>query len=337
MKNAKKVRWLTQAEKERVLGVIKPGAAAVQTCFEHWIHGWDEGLSFCRKCAEKKLAELELAEPGKDYCLDGGWVVDGDGGEFCETCGVRLEKSLTEYGCESEVDHFTDHGFSLDSEDDCYSLYQVIQSGGWGPHDDLPGSDFVKERRHAYCVSLHGLCRRILRKKTQGEREALLAALQAHCLGRGVPGPREGARWFYRKFQRVFHGKLRSGVKRMTIRPVPKKRIPVAGDVLALESWSGEAYKSPVVRLGVAVVRSVRTLLLKDTGSGATVFELEFEAGARPLYGLDALAVSDGFADFAEMVAWFRERYGLPFTGLAVEWFDVLWLNAAGADGKGAA
>jgi hypothetical protein len=40
---------------------------------EHWINGYDEGISFCRPCAEKKIAELKAKAPAEEYTLDGGW------------------------------------------------------------------------------------------------------------------------------------------------------------------------------------------------------------------------------------------------------------------------
>jgi hypothetical protein len=53
--------------------VLRPVAAKFETKPEHWVHGWDEGLSFCFECAEKKVAELLVEEPDGDYCTDGGW------------------------------------------------------------------------------------------------------------------------------------------------------------------------------------------------------------------------------------------------------------------------
>jgi len=154
--------WLTNDEKERVEEIANRGAANVETKPEHWIHGWDEALSFCRDCAEAKIKELIQSEPDAEYCLDGGWGIDGDGLEFCETCGDRLWNSLTAYGCESEVEHFIENGFDPQSDDDCYSLERVISSNGWGPYADLPGSDFEKRTRHDYYSSLNSLGRRIL-------------------------------------------------------------------------------------------------------------------------------------------------------------------------------
>ncbi|MFT3992509.1 MAG: hypothetical protein QM680_14000 [Luteolibacter sp.] len=154
--------WLTDAEKDRLEAIFDAGSARVETADEHWIHGWDEGQSFCRECAEKKIEELLAEKPEADICLDGGWGIEGDSLEFCETCSRRLWNSLTQYGCESEVDHFEDNGFDPADDDDCYSMERVVSSEGWGPYEDLPGSPYEKEQRHEYYTRLHNLGRRIL-------------------------------------------------------------------------------------------------------------------------------------------------------------------------------
>jgi hypothetical protein len=42
--------------------------------------------------------------------------------------------------------------------------------------------------------------------------------------------------------------------------------------------------------------------------------------GNYPVTHLDDFAKLDGFADFEEMKAWFRETHGLPFIGQLIEW-----------------
>lgn len=93
----------------------------------HWIHGWDEGLSFCRKCALKKIKELQKENPGKEYILDGGWNVEEDCQEFCETCKEALDCSFTNYAVESEIDHFAKSG--IYGPLDCVSIQNIFCSG----------------------------------------------------------------------------------------------------------------------------------------------------------------------------------------------------------------
>lgn len=154
--------WLTGAEKARVEAIVSAGAAGAEAKPEHWIHDWDEGVSFCRSCAEAKIKELLAEEPGAGYCLAGGWGIEGDRQAFCETCEELLDNTYTMYACESEVDHFLENGFFATDAVECHSLNQVISSEGWGPYEELPGSDFERKRRREYYVALHELGRRIL-------------------------------------------------------------------------------------------------------------------------------------------------------------------------------
>lgn len=78
---------------------------------EYWVHGdcsdgsrYDTcGESFCYKCCEKQVAELQRDDPGGTYSIDGGWGSEGDSRPFCETCGVPLEYDPTQYAVEEIV------------------------------------------------------------------------------------------------------------------------------------------------------------------------------------------------------------------------------------------
>lgn len=112
--------------------LIAPCAAKFETVPEHWIHGWDEGLSFCYECAEKKVAELLAAEPDEEYLVDGGWGAEGDSQAFCETCHRALDNSYTDYAAEQELDHFEEYGFDLNSPDDCHAVLECTYAVGCG-------------------------------------------------------------------------------------------------------------------------------------------------------------------------------------------------------------
>lgn len=110
--------------------LLSPVAERYEVKPEHWIHDWDESLSFCFECAEKKVAELLASEPGEDYLIDGGWRTEGDSQAFCETCQCPLDNSYTGYACEQELDHFEEHGFDPASPDDCHAVLEVLMSEG---------------------------------------------------------------------------------------------------------------------------------------------------------------------------------------------------------------
>jgi hypothetical protein len=112
--------------------LIAPCAGKYDVVPEHWIHGWDEGLSFCFECAEKKVAELLAEEPDGDYLVDGGRGSEGDSQAFCETCGRALDNSFTEYAVEQEMDHFEEYGFDINSPDDCHAVLECTYALGAG-------------------------------------------------------------------------------------------------------------------------------------------------------------------------------------------------------------
>jgi hypothetical protein len=154
---------LSDSDRERLEVLFNAGAARVEEAPEHWIHGDDEGTSYCPECAAKKLAELLVAEPDADYCVDGGWGVEGDTTPFCETCGKRLSNSFTNYACEEEVDHYLANGFDAKDNEHCMDLSKVIASRGWQPWE---GRVYEREYQRVddlqYFSNLRKLCRQIL-------------------------------------------------------------------------------------------------------------------------------------------------------------------------------
>jgi hypothetical protein len=137
----------------RLEEIFLNGAMLVTEEAEYWINGYDEGLSFCYPCAQKKMEELQRSDPGGEYDVDGGFGIEGDGTPYCETCCQRLDNTLTQYGCEAEVDHFLMYGFDPNSPYECDDMYKVISSSTWEP---------INDEDQLYYSDLHKLCRIIL-------------------------------------------------------------------------------------------------------------------------------------------------------------------------------
>jgi hypothetical protein len=78
----------------------------------YWIGGgFSDGEYYCCDCCNEQVdkinKQLEAKGEDPDAFVDGGWGgMEEDGCAFCEVCNDRLEVSLTQYGVESEVDHF---------------------------------------------------------------------------------------------------------------------------------------------------------------------------------------------------------------------------------------
>lgn len=109
--------------------LLSPKASLFEVKPEHWISGEDadEGISFCRECAE-----AEIAKRGGELTIDGGYCGPNDSHAFCETCRCPLEVTLTDHGCEEELHYFEENGFDLTSAEDCYYLLLLFSSAYWG-------------------------------------------------------------------------------------------------------------------------------------------------------------------------------------------------------------
>jgi len=156
---------ISKEHQEKLEALFNAGAANMLSEPEYWIHGSDEGASYCLECCEKKVERLLKENPDGDYCVDGGYGIDGDYTPFCETCHKLLENSLTDSGCGDEVEHFLLHGFNPKSDDDCRAMSEVINGRGWEPWlERTYRNPSEKESDLRYFDSLHKLCRIILEK-----------------------------------------------------------------------------------------------------------------------------------------------------------------------------
>lgn len=94
--------------------------------------GTDRG-EYCPRCAIRLIAAKRKAgEAWAKYTLDAS--SDHDVRCACNTCGRFLYGRLTEYGAREELWHFEEHGFDIDSPDDCYSW--ELCEGTWLKESD---------------------------------------------------------------------------------------------------------------------------------------------------------------------------------------------------------
>jgi len=117
---------------------------------------------------------------------------------------------------------------------------------------------------------------------------------------------------FVRMFKPQFAALVKSGAKRQTVRPVPA-RMPKAGDILDARMWSGRPYGSPQEKLVEGLIYRVGQLYVCESGLELDGVWLDIASGNR-------FARADGFESEAEMVCWFREQHGLPFSGIVIFW-----------------
>lgn len=96
---------------QQLLDKLRPIADSALVLSQHWIGGSvNEGGSYCQSCAEAQIAILKKASPDKDFFLDGGWEAhESDSCVHCQTCCALLEYTLTDYGVDYELDHYSRH------------------------------------------------------------------------------------------------------------------------------------------------------------------------------------------------------------------------------------
>ena len=155
--------YLNENERKRIMDYLQAQSDKAELEDMYWVHDDDEGISYCYECAKKKVKEIKSEKPDSDVCLDGGWGTEEDGMEFCDTCGKPLDCSFTDYGSESEVDHYIENGFDHKNVCACHILITAISSRGWEVWADRSyRNDTEKEEDRDYFENLHNLCRKVL-------------------------------------------------------------------------------------------------------------------------------------------------------------------------------
>jgi hypothetical protein len=125
-------------------------------------------------------------------------------------------------------------------------------------------------------------------------------------------------RRFVRMFKPRFAALVQAGKKFQTVRPVPKRAqdMPRPGDLFDARVWLGRPRCSKTSKLLAepAPICFVRSITIHATG------QLEIDGRYLSTVEMEAFARADGFADLAEMLAWFQAEHDLPFTGIVIDW-----------------
>jgi hypothetical protein len=113
--------------------------------------------------------------------------------------------------------------------------------------------------------------------------------------------------------------KIKSGAKRQTIRG--DRRFPIKkGDRLFLY-WKQQSPKD-CEKLGEANCTSVRSVTIST--DNLSYCDNGYDSTIRDDFGLLSFAVNDGFNNWQELVKFFENTHGLPFTGNLIKWDEIV-------------
>jgi len=120
-----------------------------------------------------------------------------------------------------------------------------------------------------------------------------------------------------RTFKPRFAPLVEQGEKNQTVRPKPKRKqdMPRVGQVISLRTWTGRPYFSKQRILRESVITEVVPIRIAKNGVSINRKRLTTEQ-------VIEFARRDGFGDvgWLNMVEWFSETHGLPFSGILIRW-----------------
>jgi len=144
----------------------------------HWIGARnadpEAGESYCYECGHEEVNRLNAEHPDHEYFLDGGWSIESDSQEFCETCGKYLHTSLTSYAVAQELNHWCENRITLRGKSapyQAYELLRVLECAYMG--DPVWESNYERERINDIQHGVHRLTRRIDAVRIRAEKRAI--------------------------------------------------------------------------------------------------------------------------------------------------------------------
>ena len=119
-----------------------------------------------------------------------------------------------------------------------------------------------------------------------------------------------------RTFKPPFAPLVKSGAKRQTIRPMPK-RLPKAGDIESWREWSALPYRSRQRELARVQLTSVDFIQIFETG-------VAINGKLLTPRQVGKLSGRDGFPALRlSFLCFFWDNYGLPFSGILIRAKDL--------------
>lgn len=132
---------------EALLALVTPLAEQCIVKNGYWLTDDPACLNYCAEHIDAAAAERGMER-------DGGWSWEHDGSIFCETCGVRLEGSFTDYACEQEMDVLLETGIT--TADDAW-VYERICGCALMDEELWRGQGALLHFRHCQTRGIEGL------------------------------------------------------------------------------------------------------------------------------------------------------------------------------------
>ena len=111
-------------------------------------------------------------------------------------------------------------------------------------------------------------------------------------------------------FKKQFADAVKAAEKKQTVRPVRPKDPIKAGDKLILSTGKRTKFYK---RLRETVCTATAEVVIRE-------HSMERDGAPLSVKDAEALAQVDGFRDFAQFAAFFKNLYGLPFAGVLIQW-----------------
>ena len=110
-----------------------------------------------------------------------------------------------------------------------------------------------------------------------------------------------------------------TGRKRCTIRS--RARVPKPGDLLDHRAWHGVPYRPGSRQTTILTSACTRVRVIEiDSIEGLIWIGEGFAQELLTANAADELARTDGFRERGELIDYFRDKSGLPFHGVVIEW-----------------
>lgn len=123
-----------------------------------------------------------------------------------------------------------------------------------------------------------------------------------------------GPRRWVKLFSRQFVPDVEQGRKLQTVRPIPKRNWPAAGEIIECRYWEDKPYRSKQVWAAEGVLTKVCGCCISETGA------LVSDGSVHAMLSREEFARMDGFPSWDAMRQWFERTHGLPFEGMLLQW-----------------